>query len=482
MSHKYIEKTKITSFDELSHIIQGKTDFCEDIRSKFIFRGIDNINYKLVPSSLRGNRLDDFVSEDFKVSLENSAETVINHNLIYNRNNRNISGGFGSSTINKYGRICEGEGINAYSPAEFQYLKEVNALMKFFENGDKVGLKIPTNQNIRDLFGHDENEKWHGFNWPEKEYFELISLAQHYGIPTRALDWSYDYKVSLYFAVKNIIKEGYLYNKKPEAGVLWAFNYKQLEIDNMDAKTPFAIKYYRPEYHSNPNLNAQKGLFTFIINKINDLTDKAFDEFIEELLCEGVIKLPENEKAFYKFEIPETAKPEILYDLYQESYSEEHLFPGYAGVTQSIENKVKLDTLLQNQSKKDVVISLTNDAFDKIAKGEKKMIFTIFPFKGDVDKIFIYIAKIKRIVAYTRCEIYENTPVYFWDKFSKESGLSKEEFFKDLNCLKTIYALKIVDFKKIKQEIPLNDFEFKKDYYFLDEVPQLKSLVNRDFN
>ena len=132
--------------------------------------------------------------------------------------------------------------------------------------------------------------------------------------------------------------------------------------------------------------------------------------------------------------------------------------------------------------KKDVVISLTNDAFDKIAKGEKKMIFTIFPFKGDVDKIFIYIAKIKRIVAYTRCEIYENTPVYFWDKFSKESGLSEEEFFKDLNCLKTIYALKIVDFKKIKQEIPLNDFEFKKDYYFLDEVPQLKSLVNRDFN
>jgi len=66
--------------------------------------------------------------------------------------------------------------------------------------------------------------------------------------------------------------------------------------------------------------------------------------------------------------------------------------------------------------------------------------------------------------------------------FTLSSGLSEEEFFKDLNCLKTIYALKIVDFKKIKQEIPLNDFEFKKDYYFLDEVPQLKSLVNRDFN
>lgn len=118
------------------------------------------------------------------------------------------------------------------------------------------------------------------------------------------------------------------------------------------------------------------------------------------------------------------------------------------------------------------------------------MLILLFPAMNNIFVIhllkkfvkLLYIAKIKRIVAYTRCEIYENTPVYFWDKFSKESGLSEEEFFKDLNCLKTIYALKIVDFKKIKQEIPLNDFEFKKDYYFLDEVPQLKSLVNRDFN
>ena len=44
--------------------------------------------------------------------------------------------------------------------------------------------------------------------------------------------------------------------------------------------------------------------------------------------------------------IPEDKKHEILNDLYLEGYSEEYLFPGYSGVTQSIENKVRLDKIL----------------------------------------------------------------------------------------------------------------------------------------
>lgn len=31
---------------------------------------------------------------------------------------------------------------------------------------------------------------------------QVIELAQHYGIPTRFLDWSYDIKVALYFALE----------------------------------------------------------------------------------------------------------------------------------------------------------------------------------------------------------------------------------------------------------------------------------------
>ena len=146
-------------------------------------------------------------------------------------------------------------------------------------------------------------------------------------------------------------------------------------------KNPFAIKYYRPEYNSNPNLNAQKGLFTFIINDLNYITKKPFDEFIEELSLgthdfEGYegrqfIHLSEGKKAFYKFIIPEDKKPEILNDLYLEGYSEEYLFPGHDGVTQSIENRIKLDKLLLktvNCNKKNVLLVMDEDKIEKIKK------------------------------------------------------------------------------------------------------------------
>ena len=44
--------------------------------------------------------------------------------------------------------------------------------------------------------------------------------------------------------------------------------------------------------------------------------------------------------------IPEDEKPNILKELYSEGYSEEYLFPGYDGVKQTIENRVKLDQVI----------------------------------------------------------------------------------------------------------------------------------------
>lgn len=55
------------------------------------------------------------------------------------------------------------------------------------------------------------------------------------------------------------------------------------------------------------------------------------------------------EKVFYKFIIPQDLKAEVLNDLYKEGYTEERIFPGYASIAKSIENKVKLDKLLEGK-------------------------------------------------------------------------------------------------------------------------------------
>lgn len=348
---EYVKEIPIEDYDHLVRVVQGKTDCCGDLRDKFIFRGVEDETFKLVPSALReGSKLNDYVDEDFKITLALSHEEAVECGFA---NENEYYEDVEHFTVNKYGHLINKDLKEfAWSWEEFQCVKELNALMKFLSYADKVGLKVPVNQNIRQLL---QNKFQNIFNhetgiWPEEEFYELMALAQHYGIPTRALDWSYDYRVSLYFAIKNILDEDYLSSDKPKNGVLWAFNYKYFDVELMMRNKIYCTTHYRPEYNSNPNLNAQKGLFTFVVKVVNEDATQPFNKFIEELLCKfgrRRMRIPENEDVFYKFIIPEDEKPLILKELYSEGYSEEYLFPGYSGVTQTIENRIKLDKLIK---------------------------------------------------------------------------------------------------------------------------------------
>lgn len=362
-NNEFIKEIEINNYDDLVKTIQGKSNKCDDLRDKFIFRGVEDSDFKLIPSALRGDNINDFVDERFNITLWINSENVDEFNSITGNNLEYCEGMLYPVRFNKYLDVLDQDIANqVHSFGEIQFRKELNALMNFLNYTDKSGLKIPIKQETRELIEHDIGKKFNGNSyWPDSDFYEVISLAQHYGIPTRALDWSYDYGVALYFAVKNILADDYLTNdKKPNNAVLWAFNYKYFEVNHMfDASMPFPVQYYRPEYNSNPNLNAQKGLFTFIVDDLHNISKQPFDEFVEDNLSGKLddfigfdgssrVYLPKDEKAFYKFIIPEGIKPEILDELYHECYSEEYLFPGYGGVTKFVENRIKLDKLLNN--------------------------------------------------------------------------------------------------------------------------------------
>ncbi len=495
LNNEYVEEIEINSYDELVKIIQGKKDYCDDLRDKFIFRGVENENFKLIPSALReDNKLNNFVDEDFKKTLQVSYNNAVKHGLLFDEN-KDIPGGFSFISVDKEGNEIDGYYPNASTVEEFQYYKEIRVLMNFFDRGDKVGLKIPANQDIRKLLDHDDDklEDKYRFYWPNPNYFELISLAQHYGVPTRALDWSYDYKVALYFAVKNILNKDYLCNKKPKNAVLWAFNYKYLDINYLLSETnPFAIKHYRPEYNSNPNLNAQKGLFTFVMNDLTHIFEEPFDEFVSEILSmaddfdvingKKAVEFPEGEKAFYKFIIPEDVKPEILNELYLEGYSEEYLFPGYFGVTKSIENRVKLDKLLLktiNCNKKNVLLVMDKNKIEKIKTGEKLYEFKRYNFSEEVDKIFIYSKESKEVIGWFRGnKIFANTPLYFWKKFSRKSGLTEKELFDYFERKGWGWAIKINDLRIFDNPIKIYNFKEPGNYCYIENRDELKFLLN----
>lgn len=132
-------------------------------------------------------------------------------------------------------------------------------------------MNVSLNSEIHKLFHNYLNDFPHDFIWPDSRFFELITLAQHYGLPTQSLDWSYDYKIALYFAVRNIL------NDDTSDSVLWAFNYKPFQQYESYENLP-KLQFYRSDYYTNPNFKAQKQLSTFIVNEGYDFDDRSFEK------------------------------------------------------------------------------------------------------------------------------------------------------------------------------------------------------------
>lgn len=222
-----INKIKIKSYDELVNLIRGKyKQTCPDLRENYIFRGLSNIKYELIPSSLRKNKSNQLninkliePNKKFKVKIDKTIAKNNNLNYIeqeYDKNNVIV-------LFDKYGAPVDDKNSKYRAPEnKLQTERELYILMKFLNYADKSGLKINAEGSSRDLLHYKTNDPFdENMN---SNITEIMGLAQHYGLPTKALDWSYDYRVSLYFVVKDI-----LLNRKSNDGVLWALNYKLIE-------------------------------------------------------------------------------------------------------------------------------------------------------------------------------------------------------------------------------------------------------------
>lgn len=359
-SINYIEKypDKITDYYTLMDIICGKEAY-EDIRKEYIFRGMSSINHRLIPSSLRENsKINDYIGYDFRFRKLMNEDEAINEGIIKQKGMLNAK--WIAPTIDKNGNIINGKGYSViHSDDELQFKRELYVLLKFLDFSDRNGLKVTADYTVRENI-HNYFHYSSKF-WPKMEFIEIISLAQHYGIPTKVLDWTYDYKVALYFTLKDILED----KNKYSDGVLWAFNYKLFENNPLDINNFFnRLHFYRPEYDNNPNLRAQKGLFSFLIDDVNNQDKQSLEEIvISELESESGYheeewagfkeprilppKIEIYEPIFYKFIISKDKKAELLQELYDDGYSEEFLFPGFDGVNLAMKNSVILENKLK---------------------------------------------------------------------------------------------------------------------------------------
>lgn len=239
-----------------------------------------------------------------------------------------------------------------------QVLGEYQLLQRFYNLCDKNVLRVPDCPRLRDsviknydlvsFFGKEE--------WLPKDLWEIAALAQHYGIPTRLLDWTANIKTALYFAIVDFIKplsaEERLERNKQlllNRGVveeacceIWALDTKVVVAK--EGKLPLQL--IRPPFHGNLNLAAQEGVFTlWSVSKLRlpMKKDEKLDTTwlnqtpLDVLLVKKLEELNAEDRPYlYRISFPKSTAIELYQYLEREGHTAAKLFPGYGGVVRSI--------------------------------------------------------------------------------------------------------------------------------------------------
>jgi len=175
--------------------------------------------------------------------------------------------------------------------------------------------------------------------FPPPELRPLFGMAQHYGIPTRLLDWSESGYIAAYFAASGaakLLKD----NGKDICDYLTVWSLDEDALRSVSSSSGERIVTVRAPWNSNPNLRAQKGLFT-LHETILAANEKPIivplEEALERLVNEGPSRSIEarNKPILYCLRLRIDKSPLLLYLLNEEGVSAASVFPGYAGVVQS---------------------------------------------------------------------------------------------------------------------------------------------------
>jgi hypothetical protein len=223
-------------------------------------------------------------------------------------------------------------------------LAERDTVVRFFHIADRRGLILPDDsQELRtrletamstrgdDLVSAHAESSWEYTDHAVLDLASLVALAQHYGVPTRLLDWTRLPYVAAFFAAESAFKHMKAASTDAQL-VVWAFLFPLLSRFDPKAHHNAPVRVITAPSATNSNLKAQQGVFTFVRlrDALVDGNYSSLDKILQRLAEQDEAQVEGFQ--LRKFMLPISQADELLQLLAKLGIMPSVIYPGYQSI------------------------------------------------------------------------------------------------------------------------------------------------------